>query len=118
MLVLALGAWVAPGAALAENDMCDGRTAQSAAAELAASSGPKVVRVLIKLKTPGGADRAALDRDSSALAETLKRAGAYSAAPIGGQPLVVAELDKERLVEVAKDPRVACITQDVPGKAY
>ena len=118
MLVLALGAWLAPGAALAENDMCDGRTAQSAAAELAMSPGPKVVRVLIKLKTPGGADRAALDRDSSALAETLKRAGAYSAAPIGGQPLVVAELDKERLVEVAKDPRVACITQDVPGKAY
>jgi hypothetical protein len=116
MVAMALGVWVTPGAALAENDMCDGRTVQAAAAELAVSAGPKVVRVLIRLKT--GPDRAAMDRDSGALAETLKQAGAYSAAPIGGQPLVVAELDKERLVEVAKDPRIACIARDVPGQAH
>jgi hypothetical protein len=95
--------------------MCDGRTAQAAAAELAVSAGAKVVRVLIRLKT--SPDRAAMDRESGALAATLKQAGAY-AEPIGGQPLVVAELDKDRLVEVAKDPRIACITRDVPGQTH
>ena len=94
--------------------MCNGRTAESAAAELTRNLPSKIVRVLVRLKVADGKDRNAIEREARDLAETFKQSGAYIAEPIAGQPLVVAEFDKGRLVSVAKDPRIACITSDVP----
>jgi hypothetical protein len=99
--------------------MCDGRTPESVAAELIKKNlGSKVLRVIITVRMTGGADRAAIDRETHSVAEMLKSAGAYMAAPIEGQPLVVAEIDRDILPRVAMEPRVACIVSDQPEKAH
>jgi hypothetical protein len=114
IVVAAFGTLGAPNAALAENGMCNGRTAETAAAALIKDVPSRILRVLIKLKATGEQDRAAIDGDTLGFAETLRQAGAYVVEPIHGQRLLVAELDKDRLLSVAKDPRVACITRDSP----
>ena len=98
--------------------MCNGRTPESAAAELTKNLGSKVLRVIITVRMTGGADRAAIDREAHSVAEMLKSAGAYMAAPIEGQPLVVAEINRDILPRVAMEPRVACIVSDQPEKAH
>jgi hypothetical protein len=118
LLIAALGIIALPGAAPAEIGMCNGLTAERAAAELVRTLRTKIARVLITVKTADTPDRAAIDRLTMSVAEMLKRAGAYSAEPIGGQPIVVAELDRDRLVEVARDPRIACIRSDTPDRAH
>jgi len=118
LLIAALGMIALPGAASAEIGMCNGQTAEHAAAELVRTLRSKIVRVLITVKVSDKQDRAAIDRVTRSVAEMLKRAGAYSAAPISGQPLLVAELDKDKLVEVARDPRIACIKSDIPDQAH
>jgi hypothetical protein len=50
-------------------------------------------------------------------AEMLKDAGAHIAAPIEGQPFIVAELEREVLLKIATDARVSCISSDKPERA-
>jgi hypothetical protein len=98
-------------AAQGENDMCKGRTAEATATELMNRLSSPIVRVLVKVKGDGQ-DRAALDR----LAAALRQDGALLAEPIGGQPLVVVEIDRGRLPHLAQHPQIACIAEDVPGR--
>jgi|SRR4051812_39264433 len=111
-LVAAIGAFGGTGDVLAVDDMCKDATAESAAAELARNSQSKILRVLIRVKMADAQNRAAIDRETRAVADMIKQGGAYLAEPIHGQPLVVAEVSKEHLLDVAKDRRIVCITAD------
>src|SRR5689334_6964106 len=93
MLIAAPGA---PGAAHAgENDICQGRTVEALTTELMNTLQTRIVRVLVTLKATGQ-DRTATDRETSGVAEALRRAGAYMVEPIGGQSLLVVEIDRDR----------------------
>lgn len=100
-----------PGAALAAS--CGGTTLEAALAALAEEMQLSVIRVQIRTKSDGQ-DRAAIDRTTRAVAAALMRAGAYAAEPIEGQPLIVAELGKQQLLDLARDERIACVTRDSP----
>jgi hypothetical protein len=112
LLVASFGIW---RAAQGENDMCKGRTAEAMATELMNRLSSPLVRVLVKLKGEGQ-DRGTLDHDTARLAAALRQDGALVAEPIGGQPLVVVEIDRNRLPDLARHPQVACITEDTLGK--
>lgn len=112
--VLLVAASGAPEAAQGENNMCKGRTAEAAAAELTNRSSSRMVRVLVTLQA-NGQDRAVLDNDTARLAAALRQDGAALAEPISGQPLVVVEIDRDRLHRLARYPQVTCIAEDAPG---
>src|SRR5262249_21001425 len=101
--MLMIAASGARGAAQRENDMCNARTTEAMAAELMNRLSSPVVRVLVKLKVDGQ-DRAALDHATATLAASLRHDGALVAEPIDGQPLVVVEIDRDRLPELARHP--------------
>jgi hypothetical protein len=115
MIIAGLGVSNAPVSAAAY-DACNSLSPESVAAELAKNSEMKVLRVIITVRTAGAGDRAAIDQETRSFAEVLKDAGAHIASPIEGQPFVVVELDKEVLLKVATDPRVACISSDQPER--
>ncbi|WP_088360669.1 MULTISPECIES: hypothetical protein [Rhodomicrobium] len=111
-LTAALGMASMPGASAA-GPVCDAGLESSLAA-LARGMGAPLIRVQIKTKVGEGQDRAAIDRTTQSLAAALKQAGAHTADPIDGQPLLVAELGKQQLLRLAQDPRIACVTPDLP----
>jgi hypothetical protein len=114
VVLLLVAASGIPGAAQGENDMCKGRTAEATATELMNRLSSPIVRVLVKLKGDGQ-DRATLDHDTARLAAALRQDGALLAEPIGGQPLVVVEIDRDRLPRLARHAQVACIAEDALG---
>ncbi|GLS19613.1 hypothetical protein GCM10007874_26300 [Labrys miyagiensis] len=91
--------------------MCND-TAEQNAEILAKGMTAETVRVLITVKVEQGADRATTDNHAQALADSLTKAGAAHAESIGGQPLVVAELSRDKLLAAGKDARIACISLD------
>jgi len=58
--------------------------------------------------------RSADDATRSDVAQALRDAGAYSAEPLGRQPLLVVEMPASVLGDLAADPRILCVQQDSP----
>ncbi|WP_143747781.1 hypothetical protein [Mesorhizobium temperatum] len=104
-----------PDTALSQGTMCNGRTPADAIVTLAENMKTNLIRVIIRIQ--GDQDSEAIEQETSAFASSLRRAGAVTAEPISGQPLVVAELAKDELLRLADDPRIVCVTRDEPEAA-
>ena len=97
--------------------MCNDQTTADAIVALAENMKTNLIRVIITIRTEAGEDREAVAREASAVASSLKRAGAVLAEPIAGQPLIVAELGRAELLRLTNDPHIICVSRDEPAAA-
>jgi len=100
-LVMAVAASGAEGGGSA----CPDTSVRTQVEQLQAAYADRPGRFILTLSSADDATR-------SDVAQALREAGAYSAEPLGRQPLLVVEMPAAVLGGLAADPRILCIQQD------